>query len=151
MRVGDILVEGMLALGVGDPPSRERAVTALMEKVGLAPDAVNKYPHEFSGGQRQRIAIARALAVKPSVLVCDEPTSALDVSVQAQILNLLADLQRDEGLAMLFITHNLAAVGYLAHRVAVMKAGKIVETGATRDILTRPQHPYTQGLLAAVV
>lgn len=151
MRVGDILVEGMMALGIGDASSHETSVAALLEKVGLAPDAVNRYPHEFSGGQRQRIAIARALAVKPRVLVCDEPTSALDVSVQAQILNLLADLQRDEGLSMLFITHNLAAVGYLAHRVAVMKEGKIIETGATRDILTQPQHPYTQGLLAAAV
>ncbi len=151
MRVGDILAEGMMTLGIGDASSHEASVAALLEKVGLAPDAVNKYPHEFSGGQRQRIAIARALAVKPRVLVCDEPTSALDVSVQAQILNLLADLQRDEGLSMLFITHNLAAVGYLAHRVAVMKEGKIIETGATRDILTRPQHPYTQSLLAAAV
>lgn len=151
MRVGDILAEGMIALGVATPGSREEAIVSLLEKVGLARDAMTRYPHEFSGGQRQRIAIARALAVKPRVLVCDEPTSALDVSVQAQILNLLADLQRDEGLSMLFITHNLAAVGYLAHRVAVMKEGKIVETGTTHDILTRPQHPYTQGLLAAVV
>jgi peptide/nickel transport system ATP-binding protein len=151
MRVGEILTEGMAALGVGGPATHEATVLALLEKVGLAPDAAGKYPHEFSGGQRQRIAIARALAVKPRVLICDEPTSALDVSVQAQILNLLADLQREEGLAMLFITHNLAAVGYLAHRVAVMKAGKIVETGATRDILTRPRHPYTQGLLAAAL
>ena len=151
MRVGDILMEGMSALDVDAPASREGAIASLLEKVGLPPDTASKYPHEFSGGQRQRIAIARALAVKPRVLICDEPTSALDVSVQAQILNLLVDLQREEGLAMVFITHNLAAVGYLAHRVAVMKEGKIVETGATQDILTRPQHPYTQGLLAAVV
>ncbi len=151
MRVGDILQEGMAALSVGEAGRRHESIAALLEKVGLAPDAVNRYPHEFSGGQRQRIAIARALAVRPKLLICDEPTSALDVSVQAQILNLLADLQREEGLAMLFITHNLAAVGYLAHRVAVMKAGRIVELGATRDILTRPQHPYTQGLLASVV
>jgi peptide/nickel transport system ATP-binding protein len=151
MRVGDILQEGMAALAVGQATERGQSIAALLEKVGLEPDAVTRYPHEFSGGQRQRIAIARALAVKPKLLICDEPTSALDVSVQAQILNLLADLQREEGLAMLFITHNLAAVGYLAHRVAVMKAGKIVEAGATRDILTRPQHTYTQGLLASVV
>lgn len=151
MRVGDILQEGLTALAVGEASGRRQAIAALLEKVGLDPDAITRYPHEFSGGQRQRIAIARALAVRPKVLICDEPTSALDVSVQAQILNLLADLQREEGLAMLFITHNLAAVGYLAHRVAVMKAGKIVETGLTRDILTRPQHPYTQGLLASVV
>lgn len=151
MRVGDILQEGMSALGVGAKTERERAIAALLERVGLAPDAVKRYPHEFSGGQRQRIAIARALAVRPRLLICDEPTSALDVSVQAQILNLLADLQREEGLAMLFITHNLAAVGYLAHRVAVMKAGRIVEIGSTRDIITRPQHPYTQSLLASVL
>lgn len=151
MRVGDILQEGLDALAVGEASGRRQAMSALLEKVGLAPDAVTRYPHEFSGGQRQRIAIARALAVRPKLLICDEPTSALDVSVQAQILNLLADLQREEGLAMLFITHNLAAVGYLAHRVAVMKAGKIVELGPTRDILTRPQHPYTQGLLASVL
>jgi peptide/nickel transport system ATP-binding protein len=151
MRVGDILAEGMMTLGIGDASSHQATIAALLGKVGLAPDTIDRYPHEFSGGQRQRIAIARALAVKPSVLICDEPTSALDVSVQAQILNLLMDLQRDEGLSMLFITHNLAAVGYLAHRVAVMKEGKIVETGATRDILTQPQHPYTQALLAAVV
>jgi peptide/nickel transport system ATP-binding protein len=151
MRVGDILLEGMVTLAVGEAAGRKRVIAGLLEKVGLDPDAVDRYPHEFSGGQRQRIAIARALAVRPKLLICDEPTSALDVSVQAQILNLLADLQREEGLAMLFITHNLAAVGYLAHRVAVMKAGKIVEAGATRDILTQPQHPYTQGLLASVV
>jgi peptide/nickel transport system ATP-binding protein len=151
MRVGDILQEGLAALGVGESSGRGQAIATLLEKVGLDPDAVKRYPHEFSGGQRQRIAIARALAVRPKILICDEPTSALDVSVQAQILNLLADLQREEGLAMLFITHNLAAVGYLAHRVAVMKSGKIVELGATRDILTRPQHAYTQGLLASVL
>ncbi len=151
MRVGDILQEGMAALGAGDAAGRGHAIAALLEKVGLDPDAVTRYPHEFSGGQRQRIAIARALAVKPRLLICDEPTSALDVSVQVQILNLLADLQREEGLAMLFITHNLAAVGYLAHRVAVMRMGKIVELGAAGDILTRPQHPYTQGLLASVL
>jgi len=151
MRVGDILQEGMAALGVGEASGRGRDIASLLEKVGVDPDAVTRYPHEFSGGQRQRIAIARALAVRPRLLICDEPTSALDVSVQAQILNLLADLQRAEGLAMLFITHNLAAVGYLAHRMAVMKAGRIVETGSTREILTRPQHPYTQGLLASVL
>jgi peptide/nickel transport system ATP-binding protein len=151
MRVGDILLEGMTALAVGEASGRGATIAGLLEKVGLDPDAKDNYPHEFSGGQRQRIAIARALAVRPKLLICDEPTSALDVSVQAQILNLLADLQREEGLAMLFITHNLAAVGYLAHRVAVMKAGRIVETGAASKILTRPQHPYTQSLLASVV
>ncbi len=151
MRIGEILLEGMNSLKVGGGAGRSQAVAELLEKVGLDPSAMTRYPHEFSGGQRQRIAIARALAVQPKLLICDEPTSALDVSVQAQILNLLADLQREEGLAMLFITHNLAAVGYLAHRVAVMKEGKIIETGTTRDILTRPEHPYTKGLLASVV
>ncbi len=151
MRVGDILAEGLSSLGLGKELPTESTIAALLEKVGLNPDAASKYPHEFSGGQRQRIAIARALAVKPKILICDEPTSALDVSVQAQILNLLADLQREEGLALLFITHNLAAVGYLAHRVAVMRGGKIVETGKTEDILNCPQHAYTQEMLAAVL
>ncbi len=147
MRVGDILAEGANAL---DPGTR-LDIDGLLEKVGLNADAAARYPHEFSGGQRQRIAIARALAVKPRILICDEPTSALDVSVQAQILNLLADLQREEGLAMLFITHNLAAVGYLAHRIAVMKEGKIVEIGPTQDVLNAPRHPYTKDLLSAVL
>jgi peptide/nickel transport system ATP-binding protein len=151
MLVGEILAEGMHALKVEAESSLGSRVAELLEKVGLAPEAADQYPHEFSGGQRQRIAIARALAVRPRVLICDEPTSALDVSVQAQILNLLAALQREEQLAMLFITHNLAAVGYLAHRVAVMQAGKIVESGTTREILTQPRHPYTQRLLAAVI
>jgi peptide/nickel transport system ATP-binding protein len=147
LRVGEILAEGMTALGV----SKRKSMAELLEQVGLDAKAVDRYPHEFSGGQRQRIAIARALAVEPRLLICDEPTSALDVSVQAQILNLLADLQRDKALAILFITHNLGAVGYLAHRVAVMKEGKIVEEGETAQILTRPQQAYTQTLLAAVL
>jgi peptide/nickel transport system ATP-binding protein len=113
----------------------------------LPADAVGRYPHEFSGGQRQRIAIARALAVEPKLLILDEPTSALDVSVQAQILNLLADLQKEHGLAYLFITHNLSVVSYLAHRVAVMRGGKIVESGLAETLLTRPQNAYTQLLL----
>jgi peptide/nickel transport system ATP-binding protein len=126
---------------------RRARVVELLEQVGLPLDAAGRYPHEFSGGQRQRIAIARALAVQPKLLILDEPTSALDVSVQAQILNLLADLQAAHGLAYLFITHNLPVVGYLAQRVAVMRAGRIVEEGPAERLLTAPQHEYTRLLL----
>jgi peptide/nickel transport system ATP-binding protein/oligopeptide transport system ATP-binding protein len=125
-------------------------VTRLAGQVGLPPDAMARYPHEFSGGQRQRIAIARALAVSPDVLVADEPVSALDVSIRAQILNLLADQQEQRSLAYLFISHDIAVVAYLSHRIAVMYLGTIVETGPTREILRHPQHPYTEMLLAAV-
>lgn len=153
MRVGEIITEGMRALGLaaerGEKPA-ERAAE-LLGRVGLAAEMASRYPHEFSGGQRQRIAIARALAVNPSLLICDEPTSALDVSVQAQILNLLAQLQREHQLAFLFITHNIAVVDYLAHEVAVMYLGRIVERGTTDEVLRSPRHPYTQALLAAVL
>jgi peptide/nickel transport system ATP-binding protein len=151
MRVADILAEGMRSLGVGqDEADRGRRIDALLEQVGLPLNAKGRYPHEFSGGQRQRIAIARALAVEPKLIVCDEPTSALDVSVQAQILNLLKSLQDRLGLAYLFITHNLAVVEHIAHEVAVMQEGRIVEHGVAEQVLRRPRHPYTQALLAAV-
>ncbi|MHB1093086.1 ABC transporter ATP-binding protein [Thiobacillus sp.] len=150
MRVADILLEGMDALAVGVRGERRGAVLRLLSQVGLPGDAGDRYPHAFSGGQRQRIAIARALAVSPRVVICDEPTSALDVSVQAQILNLLKDLQADLGLAYLFITHNLAVVEYLAHDVAVMYLGRIVEQGPTGAVLRTPRHPYTQALVSAV-
>jgi peptide/nickel transport system ATP-binding protein len=151
MRVADILAEGMASLGVEvNAWGQAKRVAEILDQVGLARDSVERYPHEFSGGQRQRIAIARALAVRPKLIVCDEPTSALDVSVQAQILNLLKSLQRDLGLSYLFITHNIAVVEYLAHEVAVMYLGRIVERGRTEEVLRAPKHPYTQALLAAV-
>ena len=151
MRVRDSVAEGMRSFQIGaDEAERTRRVGELFERVQLDPKQMWRYPHEFSGGQRQRICIARALAVEPRLIVCDEAVSALDVSIQAQILNLLGDLQRELGLAYLFITHDLSVVRYLAHRVAVMYLGQIVEEGSTEEIFARPQHPYTQGLLAAV-
>lgn len=133
-----------------DPAARHNYIDELLERVGLRTDIRHRYPHEFSGGQRQRICIARALASEPELIVCDEPTSALDVSVQAQILNLLRDIQHEFGLSFLFITHNIGVVDYLAHRVAVMYLGRIVEQGSREQVLDSPKHPYTQALLAAV-
>jgi len=151
LRVGEIIAEGMGALGLEkERAAQTAAVIALLQQVGLPAEAVGRFPHEFSGGQRQRIAIARALAVQPQLLICDEPTSALDVSVQAQILNLLKALQADLGVAYLFITHNFAVVEYLAHDVAVMYLGRIVERGQAEEVLRTPQHPYTRALLSAV-
>jgi peptide/nickel transport system ATP-binding protein len=151
MRVMETLEEGMAALGVGGgQAARQARVDALLEEVGLGADVKQRYPHEFSGGQRQRIAIARALSVEPRLIVCDEPTSALDVSVQAQILNLLKDLQRRKGLAYLFITHNISVIEFLAHEVAVMYLGRIVEHGAVDEVLASPRHPYTRALLSSV-
>jgi peptide/nickel transport system ATP-binding protein len=151
MRVVEILLEGMRSLGIGnDEQERLARVAELLAEVGLPGEALERYPHEFSGGQRQRIAIARALAVNPRLIVCDEPTSALDVSVQAQILNLLRSLQSRRGLAYLFITHNIAVVDYLAHEVAVMYQGRIVEHGPVDRVLRSPASAYTRELLAAV-
>ena len=149
--IGQTIQEGMITHGIGENRSeREDRVRELMQRVGLSPDMVNRYPHEFSGGQRQRIGIARCLAVEPEFIVCDEATSALDVSVQAQILNLLKELQDDLDLTYLFITHNLSVVEYLADEVAVMYLGRIVERGTTEEIFDGPTHPYTRALLSAV-
>ena len=151
MRVFEILEEGLTALRPEmDAAARRAHLERLADQVGLRRESLDRYPHEFSGGQRQRIAIARALAVRPKLIVCDEPTSALDVSVQAQILNLLETLQRELGLSYLFITHNIGVVEYIADEVAVMQAGRIVEQGASEAVLQQPQHEYTRTLLAAV-
>ncbi|QFY88127.1 ABC transporter ATP-binding protein [Magnetovirga frankeli] len=150
MRVLDILAEGLRAQGrAGAPAALRQRLAELLQQVGLSAEALERYPHEFSGGQRQRIAIARALALEPRLLICDEPTSALDVSVQAQILNLLKQLQQRLGLGYLFISHNIAVVAYLAHDLAVMYLGRIVEQGPVQQLLQQPRHPYTRALLEA--
>ncbi|HET9662785.1 MAG TPA: ABC transporter ATP-binding protein [Burkholderiales bacterium] len=151
MRVMETIEEGMASLGIGaDRAERQARIDRLLVEVGLAPEVKFRYPHEFSGGQRQRIAIARALAVEPELIICDEPTSALDVSVQAQILNLLKSLQASKGLAYLFITHNISVIEFVAHEVAVMYLGRIVERGTVDEVLENPQHPYTRVLLSSV-
>jgi oligopeptide/dipeptide ABC transporter ATP-binding protein len=151
MTVRDIVAEGLVSFGIGENyDDRTNRVGELLQKVRLDPEQMWLYPHEFSGGQRQRICIARALAVDPEFLIFDESISALDVSIQAQILNLLSDLQRELDLTYLFITHDLGVVRYFADRVAVMYVGQIVEEGATRDLFETPMHPYTQTLIAAI-
>ena len=151
MLVEDIVGEGLKVQKIGGGrEGRRRLVIDMLNQVGMPESALRRYPHEFSGGQRQRIAIARALVLRPKLIVCDEPTSALDVSVQAQILNLLAELQQETGVSYLFITHNLSVVSYLADEVAVMYLGRIVERGPVSEVLERPAHPYTEALLAAV-
>jgi peptide/nickel transport system ATP-binding protein len=151
MRVRDILAEPIRNFGLAASSSDMLArINALLDKVRLPREAASRFPHEFSGGQRQRIGIARALATQPDLIVCDEAVSALDVSVKAQIVNLLHDLQQDLGLALLFISHDLAIVEHMTHRVAVMYLGKIVETAPKRSIFTAPRHPYTKALLSAV-
>jgi oligopeptide transport system ATP-binding protein len=150
MTVGDIVGEPLLVHNVGNRRSRRRSAEQLLEVVGFNPDFINRYPHEFSGGQRQRIGIARALALNPRLIVCDEPVSALDVSIQAQILNLLKDLQKEFGLAYLFIAHDLAVVRAMSDQIAVMNKGEIVEYGPAEEVYTKPKDVYSQALLAAV-
>jgi ABC-type oligopeptide transport system ATPase subunit len=150
MTVGDIVAEPLVVHDIGQRQSRRATVRRLLDVVGFDPSYINRYPHEFSGGQRQRIGIARALALNPQLIVCDEPVSALDVSIQAQILNLLKDLQRDFGLSYLFIAHDLAVVRTMSDRMAVMNRGKVVETGAADVVYSNPQDDYTKALLAAV-
>jgi peptide/nickel transport system ATP-binding protein/oligopeptide transport system ATP-binding protein len=150
MSVGESIGEALLIHGVEDEDERMNRVEELLLEVGLEAEHAWRYPHEFSGGQQQRIGIARALALKPSLIVADEPVSALDISIQAQILNLLSELQREHGLSYLFIAHNMGVIRYISDRVAVMKAGRIVEEGTVDEVFEAPKHPYTKSLLAAV-
>ncbi|MBI0432361.1 ABC transporter ATP-binding protein [Roseomonas sp. KE0001] len=150
LTVGDAIAEPMAVHGIGNEASRRAKVQELLALVGLRPFHADRYPHEFSGGQRQRIGIARALAVEPDLVVCDEPVSALDVSIQAQVVNLMKDLQARLGLSYLFIAHDLAVVKHMADRIAVMYLGAVMEVGEKRALFARPRHPYTRALLAAI-
>jgi peptide/nickel transport system ATP-binding protein/oligopeptide transport system ATP-binding protein len=150
MPVGDIIGEGLMVHGMKNRKEREKTVQYFLSVVGLRKEYVRRYPHEFSGGQRQRIGIARALALRPKLVVCDEPVSALDVSIQSQVLNLLADLQKEFGLTYLFIAHDLSVVEYISDRVVVMYLGKAVELADSERLYANPKHPYTQALLSAI-
>ena len=148
--VGKILEEPFVIHRIGTPPERRRWAAELLERVGLSPAAASRFPHEFSGGQRQRIGIARAIALRPKLIVCDEAVSALDVSIQSQIINLLLDLQREMHLALIFIAHDLAVVKHVSDRIAVMYLGEVVETASANNIYASPRHPYTQALISAI-
>jgi oligopeptide/dipeptide ABC transporter ATP-binding protein len=150
MTVGQAVEEGLRVLGIPKGKERKEHLEKLLKMVGMSPESADRYPHEFSGGQRQRIGIARALSVEPSLIICDEPISALDVSIQAQIINLLKDLQERLGLSYLFISHDLNVVGYLSHRVCVMYKGQIMETAPVEELFENPCHPYTLSLLSAI-
>ena len=150
MPVGSIIAEGLVVHRIGTAAEREVRVREVMRQVGLRPEYARRYPHEFSGGQRQRIGIARALILRPKLVVCDEPVSALDVSIQSQVLNLLRDIQAELGLTYVFIAHNLAVVKYVASRVGVMYLGKLVETSPSEELYAHPLHPYTKALLSAI-
>jgi len=150
MTAGEIVQEPLINFGIGTRAEQEEQVASLFARVGLRPDQRGNYPHEFSGGQRQRLGIARALALGPSIIIGDEPVSALDVSVQAQVINLMMDLQEERGLSYLFIAHDLGVVEHISHRVAVMYLGRIVEIAPRKQLFAEPRHPYTEALLAAV-